>query len=144
MDKEVLMAEVVADDLTIDQFLNFKLFMEMKTKLLITGLALVALTTLAGAQDQETGQRQQNGKGKGSTFVDANKNGICDNYENRATTSTATAGNNNCQGYGHGLKQGHRHGSGQQGMRQGRGYGKNFIDANKNGICDLRETPTKK
>ena len=81
MDKEVLMAEVVADDLTIDQFLNFKLFMEMKTKLLITGLALVALTTLAGAQDQETGQRQQNGKGKGSTFVDANKNGICDHRE---------------------------------------------------------------
>ena len=116
----------------------------MKTKLLITGLALVALTTLAGAQDQETGQRQQNGKGKGSTFVDANKNGICDNYENRATTSTAIAGNNNCQGCGRGLKLGHRHSSGQQGMRQGRGYGKNFMDANKNGICDHRETPTKK
>ena len=116
----------------------------MRTKLLITGLAFMAITTLVSAQNQGTGQRQMNGKGEGITFVDANKNGICDNYENRASNSTASAGNNNCQRCGRGQRHGQGQGSGQQAMRQGRGNNRNFIDENKNGICDFRETPAKK
>ncbi len=116
----------------------------MKTKLLITGLAFMAITTLVSAQNQGTGQRQMNGKGKGTTFVDANKNGICDNYENRTANSTTATGYANCQGCGRGLKQGQGQGSGQRGMRQGRGNQSNFVDADKNGICDFRETPGKK
>ena len=54
----------------------------MKTKLLITGLAFMAITTLVSAQNQGASQGPMNGTGKGSAFVDANKNGICDNYEN--------------------------------------------------------------
>lgn len=116
----------------------------MKTKLLITGLAFMAITTLVSAQNQGTGQRQMNGKSKGTTFVDANKNGICDNYENRISGSTAAAGNNNCLGCGRGQRHGQGQVSGQRGMRQGRGNQSNFVDADKNGICDFCETPAKK
>ncbi len=126
--------------------------MEMKTKLLITGIAFMALTTLVSAQNQGVGQRQQNATDKGVAFVDANNNGICDNYENRASNSTATAGNNNCKGGGQGMRHGEGQGSGKQGKRQERAQGqgqgnfnnRNFVDADKNGICDFRETPAKK
>lgn len=116
----------------------------MKTKLLITGFAFMAMTTLVSAQNQGAGQRQQNATGKNLAFVDANKNGICDNYENRTSNSTVSTGNYNYKGYGRGLKQGQRQGFGQQGIRQGRGNNGNFIDENKNGICDFRETSVKK
>jgi len=53
--------------------------MVMKTKLFITGLALIAMTTLASAQNQGTGQGKQNATGKGMAYVDANKDGVCDN-----------------------------------------------------------------
>jgi len=68
----------------------------MKTKLFFTGLALMAVTVFANAQDPATGRGNCNGqrngkcdgsgkgqgqgKGQGSNFVDANKNGICDTY----------------------------------------------------------------
>lgn len=116
----------------------------MKTKLLITGLIFMAMTTLVSAQNQGAGQRQMNGKGKGTTFVDANKNGICDNYENRTANSATATGLANCQGCGRGLRQGQGQGSGQRGMRQGGGARKNFTDSNNNGICDFREAPSKK
>lgn len=92
----------------------------MKTKLIFTGLALIATTAFISAQSQGNGNRKCNGTGKGTGFVDNNKNGICDNYENR--TNKKTVGNN-CNG---------------------QGKGKNFIDANKNGICDNYEAGTKK
>jgi len=59
--------------------------MEMKTKLFITGLALMAITTLASAQNNGVSQSQQKGTGSGLAYVDANKNGICDNCENRTS-----------------------------------------------------------
>ncbi len=135
-------ADVAADNLIIDNFKTFKIFMEMKTRLLITALAFMAMTTLVSAQNQGAGQRQMNGKGL--TIVDANKNGICDNYENRTANSATATGYANCQGCGRGLKQGQGQGSGQRGMRQGSGNQRNFTDANNNGICDSRETPVKK
>jgi hypothetical protein len=141
-EKVVSKADVAADNLISNEFLIFKIFMEMKTKLLITGLAFMAMTTLLSAQTQGTGQRQMNGKG--TAFVDANKNGICDNYENSSSNSKATAGNANCQGNGRGQRHGQGQGSGQRGMRQGRRNQNNFVDADKNGICDFRETPAKK
>jgi hypothetical protein len=118
--------------------------MEMKTKLLITGLAFMAMTSLLSAQNQGTGLSQMNGKGKGTAFVDANKNGICDNYENRSSNSATTAGNSNWQRCGSGQRRGQGQGSGQVGMRQGRGNRNNFVDTDKNGVCDFRETPAKK
>ena len=105
----------------------------MKTKLFLTGLALVALTAFANAQEPVAGNGRGNckgpcnGTGKGVAFVDKNNDGICDNIGNR----TANKGNDNgkCDGTGKG---------------QGKGQGKNFVDANKNGICDTYEAHTKK
>jgi hypothetical protein len=60
--------------------------MEMKTKLLITGLAFLALTILANAQNKTTGQAQQTAPPiTRGTYVDANNDGICDNIETTAS-----------------------------------------------------------
>ena len=45
------MADVLADDLIIDLFYKLLNFYEMKTKLFISGLALMAITTLASGQN---------------------------------------------------------------------------------------------
>jgi len=111
----------------------------MKTKLFLTGLALMAITAFANAQEPVAGQGQGNckgpcnGTGKGVAFVDKNNNGICDNYENRTANATNNKGNGTgkCDGTG-------------KGQGQGRGKGRNFVDANKNGICDYYEANTKK
>jgi len=109
----------------------------MKTKLFLTGLALMAVTSFANGQDpvakqgQGNGQRngQCNGTGKGSAFVDKNNDGVCDNIKNG--NATGNKGNGTCDGSG-------------KGQRQGKGQGRNFVDANKNGICDTYEVNTKK
>ena len=123
--------------------------MEMKTKLLITGLAFMAMTTLVSAQNTGAGQRQMNGTGKGTAFVDTNKDGVCDNFEtavsnnrNGRRLANATAGGNR-RGMAAGQGRGTAHGQGRgMGPGEGRGTGqggKNFVDADKNGICDLYE-----
>lgn len=70
-------------------------------------------------------------------YVDANKDGICDNL-----------GTKNClytQGRGQGMRNGRRGMGSGQGMRNGggrgvgRGQGRGFVDANNNGICDYYE-----
>jgi hypothetical protein len=106
----------------------------MRTKLFLTGLAFIAFTALATAQDPVAGQGQGkgrgpcNGTGKGSAYVDANKDGICDNLgtSNAGASGKRGAGNGRCNGKG-----------------QGQGKGRNFVDANKNGICDTFEARTK-
>lgn len=107
----------------------------MKARFFLTGLALVAVTVFASAQSpggkKGNGHGSCNGTTKCSAFVDANKNGICDTYENR--TSTAVVGKGNGTGTCTGTGQG-----------QGKGKGKNFVDANQNGICDIYEARTKK
>lgn len=127
----------------------------MKTKLFITGLALMAITTLASAQNNGINQSQQKGTGSGLAYVDANKNGICDNYGNR--TSNVPGGRRNIycrfniqgqQGQGLGQRQRLRNGIGQgqrqvNGMGQGQGRNRNFVDADKNGVCDFYEASSK-
>ena len=115
----------------------------MKTKLFITGLALMAITTLASAQNNGVSQSQQKGTGSGLAYVDANKNGICDNYENRTSNLPAGRRNIYCrfnvqgqQGLGLGQRQGN-------GMGQGQGRNRNFVDADKNGVCDFYEASSK-
>jgi len=127
--------------------------MEMKTKLLITGLALMAMTTLVSAQKMVAGQRQMNGTGQGAAFVDTNKDGVWDNFGNAASNNrigrrqaNATEGNRRgmAAGQGRGTANGQGRGMGPgQGQGTGQG-GKNFVDADKNGICDLYETASKK
>ena len=130
----------------------------MRTKLFLTALALVAMTTIVGAQTKSAVQNQQKTSGKCLTYVDANNNGICDNYEMR-TDNTAAAGNNNgnCRCFAKGNNKGMGMGNGQGKMmsgNRGRGAGKciatgkgksgNFVDADNNGVCDLYESSVKK
>lgn len=127
----------------------------MKTKLFITALAIVAATAMASAQEKRTAQDQKAvTRTSAGTYVDADNNGICDYYELR--------GRNARKGYGMGKaraaysRQGMAAGQGRglrpaQGRGMGPGQGKGlapggpyFVDENKNGICDLRETPAGK
>lgn len=103
----------------------------MKAQIFLTGLAIVALTTFASAQNPRCGNGRGNGNcngtGKGVAFVDSNKDGVCDN-----------------QGAGKsGAQKGKRDGTGN-GQGQGKGKGKNFVDADKNGVCDTYEALQKK
>lgn len=128
----------------------------MKTKLFITGLAFMAFTTMVVAQENTTGQVQKAVTQAGSgTYVDANNNGVCDYYETngrqfsrrgqRMANAPATGNRRGmAPGKGRGLRPSQGRGLGPG---QGRGAapgGINFVDEDKNGICDLRETSPKK
>lgn len=110
----------------------------MKTKLIFSGLAFLAITTMAGAQNRNVPSHQRNCTGKGIAYVDTNKNGICDNYENSVSTTAPRKKLGNGKSCGMG--------QGQRGMGQAQGQGRriNFVDADKNGICDYYEVPAKK
>jgi hypothetical protein len=97
--------------------------MIMKAKIFLTALALVAVTTFATAQNPKCVRGNGNCKvtGKSTTFVDSNKDGICDN---QGAGKSATPK----------LK---RDGSGQ-------GQKLNYVDNNKNGVCDTNEARQKK
>lgn len=117
----------------------------MKTKLFLTGIALVAFIGIASAQQKPVQQKTQTNQG---TFVDANNDGVCDNYtaggqskgqglnqKNKANAGQGKGlkkGNGTCNGSGKGKGQG-------QGQGKGQGKGGNFVDANNNGTCDNRE-----
>jgi hypothetical protein len=107
----------------------------MKTKLIISGLAFLAITTVAVAQNSRIPPRQNECIGKGVAFIDADKNGVCDNNENPG--STATQGKRKAKGNCNVVGQGRR------GMGLGQNRKINFADANKNGICDYKEVPSK-
>ncbi len=144
----------------------------MKTRLFFTVAAFVAMTAIAAAQTTETTPGQA-GKGRaaGNEFVDADKDGVCDNYENgtRPGRRAYSGGENQAAanrgpGKGQGLAQGPRNGQGRgqdvaagrgagrcqgQGTAPGRGrhngQGPAFVDANKDGVCDnLTPAPEKK
>jgi hypothetical protein len=123
------------EDLKIKPFYSLLIFLEMKAKLIFSGLILMAVTTFASAQNNGAGQRQNNGACQGTAYVDDNKNGMCDRYENRNPSVSGSKGS----GYGKCNKQG----KGQQNC-QGQGSGRNYKDANNNGICDRRESAAPK
>jgi len=115
----------------------------------------MALTTLASAQNSGVSSSQpKSNTEKAPTYVDANNNGICDNYENNAANASncRRSGANNCcgqgrrqmQGQGQGQGNGYGRGRNRFGMGQGKGRGRNFVDADKNGICDNFEASAKK
>ncbi|MFN8255633.1 MAG: hypothetical protein U0W24_08100 [Bacteroidales bacterium] len=139
----------------------------MKTKLLLTAVALFIITASLYAQGYGHGDRNGNGRcgGRNNTFIDNNKNGICDNFENRSDTTKARTGagigkvrnfvDNNKNGvcdnfetrtgntnrqYRNGNCRGYGRGNG---YGKGNGIGRNFVDKNNNGICDFRENLNK-
>ena len=121
----------------INRFIN-TIFMIMKTKLLLAGLAFFAFATMASAQDTNVrGNRQYQNQNQSPGFRDADKDGVCDNYAARRS------GQGNATGYGrgNGRNQCLNQANGRGGSHQGR---RNFVDVNKNGICDRLETPVVK
>jgi len=128
--------------------------MVMKTKLFFTGLALIALTAMASAQQNNASQVQKPVvQPERGAYVDADKNGICDFNEtngrfNRAGRKNGiTAATQGRRGQAPGQGKGLRLAQGRgMGPGQGRGTapgGRYFVDENKNGICDLRENVQK-
>lgn len=141
----------------------------MKTRLFFTVAAFIAMTAIATAQTvQQNPDQTGKGRAAGNVFVDADKDGVCDNYTNgtRPGRRAYAAGANQAAadrgpGKGQGLAQGNRNGQGRgQGVAAGRGAGRAqgtapgrgrfngqgpaFVDANKDGVCDNLQTPAEK
>lgn len=125
----------------------------MKTRLFFAAVALMALTVAASAQTtDQTDKPAGNGKAQGAAWVDANNDGVCDNYENglrqgRGPGKGQGQAFHNGRGRGNGKGQGVAAGRGQaRGNGQGRfnGRGPAFVDANNDGVCDNLATPAPK
>lgn len=109
----------------------------MKTKLFLAGLAFMAITSWAVAQDNPGNNTPQTAPGKGSAYVDNNKNGVCDNFESRTSVKSDTATTMSGMSGGKGMQEGCCKG---KGAGNGSGMGRNFTDENKNGVCDRKES----
>ncbi len=129
----------------------------MKTRLFLTVAAFIAMTAIATAQTAQPAAGQA-GKGRaaGNVYVDADKDGVCDNvtngtrpgrraYSAGANQNAANRGLGKGQGQAAGTGRGQGHGQGvaagkgqARGNGQGRhnGQGPAFVDANKDGVCD--------
>lgn len=132
------------------------------------------MTAISTAQTaQQTPDQTGKGRAAGNVYVDADKDGVCDNYENgtRPGRRAYSGGENqaaanrgpgkgqglaqgpgNVQGRGQGVAAGRGAGRGAgqgQGTAPGRGryngQGPAFVDANKDGVCDnITPAPEKK
>ena len=142
----------------------------MKTRLFLSAVAFMAIATIASAQTvQQNPEQIGRGRAAGNVYVDADKDGVCDNYTNgtrpgrRAYSAGANqTATNRGPGMGLGLARGPRNGQGRaQGVVPGKGIGRAtgtapgrgrfngrgpaFVDTNNNGVCDNIETaPAKK
>ncbi len=129
--------------------------MVMKTKLFFAAIAFMAVSATAFSQNQEVVQDKKDVTRQGmGYYADQDNDGVCDNYPGNRMQAANGRGHGNGQaaqgrrgmanGQGRGLRpsQGRGMGPGQgKGMAPG---GKNYVDENNNGICDLREsTPAK-
>lgn len=107
-------------------------------KLIIVTLALLATVGL----DAQTPQKA-NTQYKKSCYVDKDNNGICDKYESgvcsKGSGKGLQDGTGRKNGKGNGQRCGKRDGSG---CSNG-GKGTNYVDANKNGVCDNKESVRK-
>jgi hypothetical protein len=139
LEKEDHSTGIVADDLII-KFYTTQLFMVMKTKILITILAFLALSTMVNAQSSSADRKNQSPVCRGIAFVDTNDNGICDHREDGTFAAQTGQRNRNFNGCGFCQNQGYRqYGNGKCCVNK-----RNFVDKNNNGICDLREKSVKK
>jgi hypothetical protein len=97
---------------------------------------LVALMLVAGLVATVSAQTAQPTTPAGAcangNFVDENKDGVCDNAPRDGSGMQNGQGMNRGRGQGQGMQ-----GSGMQnGQGQGMGQGANFVDENKDGVCD--------
>ncbi len=122
----------------------------MKTlSMIATALLFMGISTLATGQETTkstatTSEKAQVTQQVGTNvqqpyFVDKDNNGVCDNYEN----GTRRMGKRMGQGQGLGRCRGAGFGRGQFNMNgQGRGGNANYVDADKDGICDKQQDGT--
>jgi len=122
----------------------------MKTKEILIAVAIIATMGFVSAQDNKT----ETVESKKSCYVDANNNNLCDKHEDKSCTTGNGKGLQNGSGHRNGSGQclhngsGRRNGNGR-GLHDGTGRGNgnrhvsNFVDANKNGVCDHSETVKK-
>lgn len=110
----------------------------MKTKLFLSMAAFIALTVIASAQTTTQNPNPAGqGRGQGTAWVDANNDGVCDNFNGPHMGQGQRNGRGQAQGIGQGRAYGQGRGPGKgQGKRDGQGP--NFVDSNKDGICDYR------
>lgn len=134
----------------------------MKKRVFVMVVVVVAVMGIVNAQttQQKAGTTtSQPAKTLRACFVDKNNNGTCDNYESGICKTgngkgivasrggrSAISRNDGQQAPGNRIAMGQRRGgrNGGQGLRDGSGRanggrGANFVDANKNGVCDRRE-----
>jgi hypothetical protein len=109
----------------------------MKTKKMLFMAAFLGLSAL-GVLFAQNGTTNANRNANATTvlrgsYVDNNKDGVCDNFAARHSNGVVGRG----QGYGNGR-------GGGKGLGRGQGHGPNYVDKNNNGICDYRETTTQK
>jgi len=125
----------------------------MKLRILLSGLALMAATTLVSAQTNNNTNVPKDTPVKGQAFVDNNNDGVCDNYQAgkagqgicNGKRQGACKGQAACKGQGQGLAQGNGQGKGVcTGQGKPQGKGRNFADADKDGVCDNFKEPVKK
>ncbi len=123
-------------EVSINRFQQQLIIKKMKTKLLLTGLAIVALTVIGN------GQNKGNGCGKGPCNGAGRGAGKCQGMNMARADSTGKAncanfangsGKGNCMNNANGAKQG-----------CGKGCGTAFVDSNKDGICDKHQNSQKK
>lgn len=102
----------------------------MKAKIVIIAIALVAMTGVVSAQNNNRGNQKA-----GTSYVDTNNDGTCDNKDK------VGKGERKGPKDGTGKKQGKGKGQGNgQGKCDGSGAGKgNFVDTNKDGVCDNKK-----
>lgn len=106
----------------------------MKTKEILIVLALITTIGIVSAQNKKTVTTKS--EVKKECYVDANKNNVCDKYENK----TGTVGNGKGLRDGSGNGQGLRNGKGRRnGTGNCKARGANYVDANNNGVCDNNE-----
>lgn len=121
----------------------------MKTlSIFATALLFMGVSTLTAGQETEKSQtanqektqvaQQATGNVQRPYFVDEDKNGVCDNYEtgNRRMGQRMGRGQGlgRCGGRGAGFGRGA--GDGRGAGFGGRGGNGNFVDTDKDGVCD--------
>ena len=136
----------------------------MKAKLFILSVALISLGATVIAQSPvkkqttttkkvQVNNQQSTTQQQGRSVVDTNSNKLCDSV--KTNNVRPARGQGLRDGSGRGLGRGLRNGTGRRacvngtggagvgngtGKRDGSGKGVgNFVDANKNGVCDLKE-----
>ena len=97
---------------------------------LILGLAaLLATATIAAAQGRPAAAPKTGGQATvGASFIDANGDGICDNFQNGTRGA-------NAQGQGKGYGRGKGNGT-HVGPQDGTGFGAPASAGTRTGICD--------